>query len=114
LAGPLALRPLGSLRLLEDLIELFSVAGFDQAGALHAARLFTGFLYGHVLHELQEQIHNPDEIDDLLRLGLQRLPRTQFPRLRSLATALATYDGAAELDEGLTIVLAGLRSQLRT
>ena len=26
---------------------------------------------------------------------------TQFPRLRSLATALATYDGAAELDEGL-------------
>jgi len=27
---------------------------------------------------------------------------------------LATYDGAAELDEGLSIVLAGLRSQLRT
>ena len=114
LAGPLALRPLGSLQLLEELIELFSVAGFDPHGALHAARLFTGFLYGHVLHELQEQIHNPDEIDDLLRLGLHRLPRTQFPRLRSLATALATYDGAAELDEGLTIVLAGLRSQLRT
>jgi len=114
LSGPLALRPLGTLQLLEDLLELFSTAGFDQHGALHAARLFTGFLYGHVLHELQEQIHNPDEIDDLLRLGLHRLPRTQFPRLRSLATALATYDGAAELDEGLTIVLAGLRSQLRT
>src|SRR5690242_4183448 len=29
LAGPLALRPLGSLQLLEELIELFSVAGFD-------------------------------------------------------------------------------------
>ena len=28
-------------------------------------------------------------------------------------TVQATYDGAAELDEGLTIVLAGLRSQLR-
>ena len=114
LSGPLALRPLGTLQLLEELLELFSTAGFDQPGALHAARLFTGFLYGHVLHELQEQIHNPDEIDDLLRLGLHRLPRTQFPRLRSLATALATYDGAAELDEGLTIVLAGLRSQLLT
>ena len=114
LSGPLALRPLGTLQLLEELLELFSTAGFDQHGALHAARLFTGFLYGHVLHELQEQIHNPDEIDDLLRLGLQRLPITQFPRLRSLATALATYDGAAELDEGLAIVLAGLRSQLRT
>jgi AcrR family transcriptional regulator len=114
LSGPLALRPLGTLQLLEELIELFSTAGFDQHGALHAARLFTGFLYGHVLHELQEQIQNPDEIDDLLRLGLQRLPLTQFPRLRSLATALATYDGAAELDEGLAIVLAGLRSQLHS
>jgi AcrR family transcriptional regulator len=114
LSGPLALRPLGTLRPLEELLELFSTAGFDQHGALHAARLFTGFLYGHVLHELQERIHNPDETDDLLRLGLHRLPITQFPRLRSLATALATYDGAAELDEGLTIILAGLRSQLRT
>ena len=113
LSGPLALRPLGTLRPLEELLELFSTAGFDQHGALHAARLFTGFLYGHVLHELQEQIHNPDETDDLLRLGLHRLPLTQFPRLRSLASALATYDGAAELDEGLAIILAGLRSQLR-
>ena len=110
--GPLALRPLGTLRPLEELLEVFIGAGFDPHGALHAARLFTGFLYGHVLHELQEQVQNPDEIDDLLRLGLQRLPLTQFPRLRSLATALATYDGAAELDEGLAIVLAGLRSQL--
>jgi Tetracyclin repressor-like, C-terminal domain len=113
LSGPLALRPLGTLRRLEELLELFSAAGFDQHGALHAARLFTGFLYGHVLHELQEQIHNPNETDDLLRLGLHRLPLTQFPRLRSLASALATYDGAAELDEGLAIILAGLRSQLR-
>ena len=113
LSGPLALRPLGTLRPLEELLELFSAAGFDQSGALHAARLFTGFLYGHVLHELQEQIYNPDETDDLLRLGLHRLPLSQFPRLRSLATALATYDGAAELDEGLAIVLAGLRSQLQ-
>jgi len=114
LSGPLALRPLGTLQLLEELLELFSTAGFDQTGALHAARLFTGFLYGHVLHELQEQIQNPDETDDLLRLGLHQLPITQFPRIRSVATSLATYDGAAELDEGLAIILAGLRSQLRT
>ena len=93
ITGPLALRPLGTL---------------------HAARLFTGFLYGHVQDELQEQVHDPDETDDLLRLGLHRLPITQFPRLRSLATVLATYDGAAELDEGLAIVIAGLRSQLLT
>ena len=68
---------------------MFTAAGFDQHGALHAARLFTGFLYGHVLHELQERVDNPDETDDLLRLGLHRLPITQFPRMRSLAGELA-------------------------
>ena len=114
LSSPLARRPLGTLRPLEELLELFITAGFDHHGALHAARLFTGFLYGHVLHELQERVDDPDETDDLLRLGLHRLPVTQFPRLRSLASVLAAYDGAAELDEGLTIVLAGLRSQLLT
>ncbi|MHA6795454.1 TetR/AcrR family transcriptional regulator [Pseudonocardia bannensis] len=112
LSGPLAQRPLGTLRPLEELLELFITAGFDQHGALHACRLFTGFLYGHVLHELQERVDDPEETDDLLRLGLHRLPVTQFPRLRSLAAVLGTYDGAAELDEGLAIVLAGLRSQL--
>ena len=110
--GPLALRPLGTLRPLEELLEVFIGAGFDPHGALHATRLFTGFLYGHLQDELQQQVPDPDETDDLLRLGLHRLPITQFPRLRSLATVLATYDGAAELDEGLDIVIAGLRSQL--
>jgi len=110
--GPLALRPLGTLRPLEELLEVFIGAGFDPHGALHATRLFTGFLYGHIQDELQQQIPDPDETDDLLRLGLHRLPITQFPRLRSLATVLATYDGAAELDEGLDIITAGLRSQL--
>lgn len=114
LSGPLAQRPLGELRPLEELLDLFITAGFDPHGALHAAHLFTGFLHGHVLHELQERVHDPDETDDLLRLGLHRLPIGQFPRLRSLAAVLARYDGAAELDEGLDIVLAGLRSQLLT
>jgi AcrR family transcriptional regulator len=113
-SSPLAQRPLGTLRPLEDLLDLFITAGFDLHGALHAARLFTGFLYAHLQNELQERIHDPDETEDLLRLGLHRLPITQFPRLRSLAPVLAHYDGAAELDEGLAIVLAGLRSQLLT
>jgi len=114
LSGPLALRPPGMLRPLEELLELFIDAGFDQHGALHAARLYTGYLYQHLLHEIQEQVDNPDETDEVLRLGLHRLAITQFPRLRSLAAILAAYDGVAELDEGLSIAIAGLRSQLRT
>lgn len=112
LATPLGLRPLGALRPLEALLELFSAAGFDAHGALHAYRFFFGFLHGHVLTELQERVHDPEETDDLLRLGLYRLPRREFPRLRSLAAALATYDGERELNQGLDIVLAGLRGQL--
>ena len=114
LATPLGLRPLGTLRPLEALLELLVRAGFDARGALHAYRLYMGFLQGHVLNELQERVQSPDETDDLLRLGLYRLPAREFPRLRSLATALGSYDGAHELDEGLDIILGGLQRQLHT
>jgi AcrR family transcriptional regulator len=112
LATPLALRPLGTLRPLEALLELLVDAGFQAGGALHAYRLYMGFLQGHVLNELQERVHAPEETDDMLRLGLHRLPAREFPRLRSLAAELVAYNGAAELDEGLDIILAGLRRQL--
>jgi AcrR family transcriptional regulator len=109
LATPLAMRPLGTLRPLEALLDLLIRAGFDGVGALHAYRLYTGFLCGHVFNELQERVHDPDESDDLLRLGLHRLPVREFPRLRALAGELAAYDGERELEEGLDVVLAGLR-----
>jgi AcrR family transcriptional regulator len=112
LATPLGLRPLGTLRPVEDLLELLIGAGFDEFGALHAYRLYFGFLHGHILTELQERVHNPEETDHVLRLGLHRLPLKRFPRLRSLAAAVATYNGAQELDQGLDIVLAGLRRQV--
>jgi AcrR family transcriptional regulator len=112
LATPLALRPLGTLRPLEDLLELLVRAGFDERGALHAYRFYLGFLQGHVLNELQERVYDPEETDDLLRLGLHRLPAKEFPRLRSLATELAAYDGLGELEEGLEAVIGGLRRQL--
>lgn len=112
LATPLGLRPLGTLRPLEALLELFASAGFDARSSLHAYRLYMGFLTGHVLNELQERVSDPDETDDLLRLGLYRLPPREFPRLRSVAAELVGYDGAQELDEGLDVVIAGLRQQL--
>jgi AcrR family transcriptional regulator len=113
LATPLAMRPLGTLRPLEALLDLLIGAGFDGRGALHAYRLYIGFLYGHVLDELRERVQDPDGSDDLLRLGLYRLPARDFPRLRGLAGELAGYDGERELDEGLDIVLTGLRTTPR-
>jgi AcrR family transcriptional regulator len=112
LATPLALRPPGTLRPLEDVLTLLTRAGFSGSDALHIYRALFGFLHGHVLNELQEIVDNPDETDDLLRLGLHRLPIGEFPLLRSLAPVLAAYDGAAELERGLDILLTGLTATL--
>ena len=112
LATPLGLRPTATLRSLEGLLELFMEAGFDGKRALHAYRLFTGFLNGHVLNEVQELVSDPEESDATLRLGLHVLPRKDFPRTRSLASVLGNYDGALELEEGLDIILTGLRTEL--
>ncbi len=112
LATPLALRPRGTLRPLEDVLALLTRAGFSGPDALHIYRALFGFVHGHVLNELQELVENPDETDDLLRLGLHRLPISEFPLLRSLAPALACYDGATELERGLDILLAGLATTL--
>jgi AcrR family transcriptional regulator len=112
LATPLALRPRGTLRPLEDLLALLTSAGFSGPDALHIYRAFFGFLNGHVLNELQELVENPDETDDLLRLGMHHLPLGEFPLLRGLAHALAGYDGAAELERGLDILIIGLATTL--
>jgi AcrR family transcriptional regulator len=111
-ATPLALRPHGTLRPLEDLLTLLTRTGFSGAEALHIYRALFGFLHGHVLNELQELVDNPDETDDTLRLGLHRLPIREFPLLRSLAPVLASYDGATELERGLDILLTGLTTTL--
>jgi AcrR family transcriptional regulator len=108
MSTPLGLRPLGTIRPVENLLQLFTAAGFTPTAALHIHRLYLGFLYGHILTELQALLVNPEETDDLLRLGLHHLPPREFPRLRSLASELAHYDGAAELNQGLDILLAGL------
>lgn len=114
LATPLALRPRGTLRPFEAILELLTRAGFSIVDALYVYRSFFGFLHGHVLNELQELVDNHEETDDLLRLGLHQLPLREFPLLRSLATELANYDGAAELERGLDILLTGLHLYVRT
>jgi AcrR family transcriptional regulator len=112
LSTPLGLRPLGTLRPLEQILGLLIEAGFTPSDALHVYRAYYGFLYGHLLNELQEYIVDPEENEAILRLGLHRLPAKDFPHLRALGPVLADYDGAAELDQGLSILLSGLAAQL--
>ena len=112
LSTPLGLRPLGTLRPLEQILALLIEAGFTPGEALHVYRAYYGFLYGHILNELQEYIVDPEENEAILRLGLHRLPAKDFPHLRALGPVLADYDGGAELDQGLSILLSGLATQL--
>jgi AcrR family transcriptional regulator len=112
LATPLGQRPPGMLRPLEDVLALLTSAGFTGEDALHIYRVLFGYLYGHILNELQEIIERPEETDDVLRLGLHRLAITEFPQLRELAPALASYDGAAELDRFLDLLLPGMTATL--
>jgi hypothetical protein len=100
------------LRPLEDVLALLTSAGFTGEDALHIYRVLFGYLYGHILNELQEVIERPEETDDVLRLGLHRLAITEFPQLRELAPALASYDGAAELDRFLDLLLPGMTATL--
>ena len=113
LATPLGRRPLGMLRPLEDVLTLLMCAGFSGVDALHIYRVLFGYLHGHSLNELQEVIERPEETDDVVRLGLLRLTVTEFPQVRALASALANYDGAAELDRGLDLLLSGLTATLK-
>ncbi|WP_227981964.1 TetR/AcrR family transcriptional regulator C-terminal domain-containing protein [Nocardia spumae] len=112
LATPLGQRPRAVVRPLEDMLALLTHVGYSVVDALHIYRALFGFLYGHVLNELQEIVERPEETDDLLRLGLYRLPIGEFPLVRGLAPVLADYDGAVELERGLDILLAGLAATL--
>ena len=112
LATPLGQRPPGMLRPLEDVLTLLTSVGFNGDDALHIYRVLFAYLNGHILNELQEIIERPEETDHVLRLGLHRLAITEFPQLRALAPALASYDGAAELDRGLDLLLSGLTATL--
>ena len=112
LSTPLGLRPPGALRPIEQLLALLMKAGFDSRGALHVYRAYYGFLFGHIINELEEFVVDADEDEEVLRLGLQRLAKKDFPHLRTLAPLLADYDGKAELDQGMDILLQGLEISL--
>ena len=58
-ATPLALRPQGTLRPLEDVLTLLTRAGFSGPDALHIYRALFGFLHGHVLNELRNSSTTP-------------------------------------------------------
>jgi AcrR family transcriptional regulator len=111
---PLGLRPIGTLRPLEQVLAVLIDAGFPPVTALRLYRAYFALLYGYVLNELQETVVDPEESRDLLRLGLRRLPPTDFVHIRSLESELGNYDGLAELELGLELLFTGIHHTLNT
>ena len=111
---PLGLRPIATLRPLERILAVLIDAGFPPVTALRLYRAYFALLYGYVLNELQETVVDPEESRDLLRIGLRRLPPTDFIHIRSLETELGDYDGPAELELGLELLFTGIHHPLNT
>ncbi|MFJ2581760.1 TetR family transcriptional regulator [Kitasatospora aureofaciens] len=105
---PLARRPPAMLRLNEHVLALLDRAGLDDHATLRLYRAVGGWVLGYLLVDRRQVVDNPDEPEPLLRLGLHRLPISEYPRLRALARLLADHDPAEELAAGLDALLDGL------
>ncbi|MFD7322244.1 TetR/AcrR family transcriptional regulator [Streptomyces sp. NPDC059875] len=106
LSVPVARRPAPMLQLTEHILSVLARAGFDDTTALTIYRAFAAWNLGCLLVDKRQVVDNPDEPDLMLRLGLHRLPASQYPRLRALVPQLAEYDDEQELIAGLDSLLS--------
>jgi AcrR family transcriptional regulator len=108
LMTPLVRRPRAVLRHAEGILELLCRAGLDGAAAGRLYRRFFSYQLGQLLLELREAVDDPGEEEPVLRMGLHRLPRAEFPRLRAIAPTVLGYDARQELHEGLDVLFDSL------
>ena len=112
LATPLGQRPPGMLRPLEDVLTLLTSAGFTGEDALHIYRLLFGSCTATSSTSCRRSSSDPRKPTTYCGSVCTGSPITEFPLLRALAPALASYDGAAELDRFLDLLLPGLTVSL--
>ena len=112
LATPLSLRPPGTLRPLEDILALLTRPASPAPTPCTSTVPCSASCTATSSTNSRNSSKNRRRPTDLLRLGLHRLPIGEFPLLRGLAPVLAAYDGAAELERGLDILLTGLAATL--
>ncbi|MFJ7247049.1 TetR/AcrR family transcriptional regulator [Kitasatospora sp. NPDC098652] len=105
LSVPLARRPASMLQLNELVLTVLSRAGLDDRATLRLYRTVVGWAIGFLLVDKRQVIDNPDDPEPLLRLGLHRLPATEYPLLRTLAPLLVDHDAEAEFATGLDALL---------
>lgn len=110
LSTSLATRPRSVLRITEQILALLRDAGLDETATLSCYRRFTSWTMGRLLEELRDVVDVPEETDPALRFGLHRLPMTEFPQLRALASIMERSDHAEdELHHGLEVLIAAYK-----
>jgi AcrR family transcriptional regulator len=99
-----------SLRHHEAVLECLRRAGFSTEDATHAYWLLDSFIYGFAIQEASLPFGTPEELAEMAKVVLPRLPATEYPRLNeAAAAALASgSDYTAEFEFGLELILDGL------
>lgn len=94
--------------LVETFLDTLQKAGFDSRTALQAYRTLTSFTVGYVISEIRGFAMEPGDG----RVGAQALPDEDFPRLSELRPHLGDIDRDAEFENGLELILSGIREEL--
>ncbi|MFF8831119.1 TetR/AcrR family transcriptional regulator [Streptomyces sp. NPDC015131] len=105
LTVPLARRPRPVLRVQERVLGSLARAGLDADRTQVAYRAVSAWALGHTLMELNAVVDDPGEPEAAIRLGLQRMPVRELPRLRATVPALAEPGGEELLATGLDALL---------
>ncbi|CAN5653422.1 TetR/AcrR family transcriptional regulator C-terminal domain-containing protein [soil metagenome] len=93
--------------LVETFLETLQNAGFDAGTALQAYRTLTSFTVGYVTSEIRGFAMEPGDG----RVGALGLDSNDFPRLSKLSPFLGDINRDDEFEEGLDLILTGLRAR---
>jgi AcrR family transcriptional regulator len=106
LGTSLSTRPRSILRITEQILALLRGAGLDAAATISCYRRFISWTLGRLLEELRDVVDVHEETDPALRFGLHRLPITEYPHLRELASTLEeSHHAEGELHKGLSALI---------
>lgn len=94
--------------LVETFLDTLQRAGFDAGTALQAYRTLTSFTVGYVTSEIRGFAMEPGDG----RVGARGLSPEEFPRLTELAPFLGDIERDTEFEDGLDLILSGLRAKL--
>jgi AcrR family transcriptional regulator len=112
-AAPWVRPPLRSLRWMESFLGTLHRCGFSDDAAVAAYRGFSSFLLGYLLLEVSAQGADIGPLEQVDPTDQPRTDLSEYPRLKSMKSALSQDHSAAEFEEALESLLDRLEPQVR-